>query len=339
MLDAVGTYFLFRCWIRDWDDVLGFMRAMLLFLIPLMFFMVIEFITHRNLFSYLGGISIESAMREGSIRARGPFRHSILAGTFGALCLPMAVALWRSNPWLARIGAGCALLIVFVSTSGGPIMTLAYVIVVLVLWRYRIHLRTIIRCVIFCLLILHFFIMKVPVWYLMAKIDVGGGGWYRARLIDKAIQHFNEWWLAGTDYTRHWAATGIHWSADASDITNQYLGYGVGGGILSVILFIGILTCCFKQLSGALRHLAESPQLQFVVWCLGCVLFGHVITMLSVSYYDQSIALLWSLFAVIASGCQVILSADLSPAYDEEFELELAEPAINPSFQSTTVRS
>jgi hypothetical protein len=144
--------------------------------------------------------------------------------------------------------------------------------------------------------------MKVPVWYLMAKIDVGGGGWYRARLIDKAIEYFDEWWLAGTDVTRHWAATGIHWSADASDITNQYLGYGVCGGILSVILFIGILTCCFKQLSGALRHLAEFRQLQFTVWCLGCVLFGHVVSMLSVSYYDQSIAVLYSFLGVIALG-------------------------------------
>jgi hypothetical protein len=302
-IDALGAYFLFRAWVREWDEVVGLMRLMLVLAIPLVFFMAIEYVTHRNLFSYVGGIPIESAMREGSVRARGPFRHSILAGTYGALCLPIAVAFWRRERLRATIGVVCSLAIVFFSTSGGPLMTLASVILALILWRYRVHLRTIIRSCIVLLLILHFFVMKAPVWYLMARIDVSGNAWHRAKIIDSAIKYFHEWWLAGTDVTRHWMPYGLRGQPDACDITNQYIGYGVRGGIFLMLAFALILGSCFKQLSAALRSLSEADRnRQFAVWCLGCVLFGHVYTMFGVNYYDQSIAVLYSFIGLVAGA-------------------------------------
>jgi hypothetical protein len=322
VLDTVGLYALFRCWIRDWDEALRLMRLMLIFTIPLAFFMAIEFLTHRNLFSYIGGISMESQLRNGSIRARGPFRHEILAGTFGAVALPFTIALWRSYPLIARIALGCSLVIVVVSTSSGPIMTSGAVVFALVLWRYRTHLKAVIRSCLAGLLILHFFVMKVPVWYLMAKFDLGGSGWHRARLIDRAIEFLNEWWLCGTDYTRHWMPTGTSWSPDASDITNQYIAYGVVGGLPLMLAFIAILASCFKRLSNSLKCLPEFQiDLKFAIWCFGCALFGHAITMLSVSYYDQSEAIFYCFVAVITSGLCWVPVVE----WDEESLPELAD--------------
>jgi hypothetical protein len=308
-LDTLGVYFLFRTWISDWEDVTRFMRSMLALSIPFACFMAIEFETGRNLFSYVGGLPLLSELRNGHVRARGPFRHSILGGTFGAVCFPMAVALWRSNPVLARIGIVLAAVIVFVSTSGGPLMTFAAMLLALGLWRYRAHLSIIVRYTVVILLLLHFFIMKVPVWYLMARIDVGGG-FHRARLIDSAISHLDEWWIAGTDITRHWMPTGVGWSENNTDITNNYLRMGVVGGLPLMFAFIIILASSFKHISRTFRSMPTSrPELQFGLWCLGASLFGHVVVMISVGYYDQFFTLLYSLIAVIGSGCSWLLTA------------------------------
>jgi hypothetical protein len=307
-LDILGIYFLFRTWISDWDDVLRFMRATLVFLVPLAFFMVLEFATGHNVFNYVGGIPLESALRGDRVRARGPFRHSILAGTYGAVALPFAVGLWRSNRRLAQIGIAGAVLVVLASTSGGPVMTLGSVIVALCMWRFRARLRAIVWWGVCCLVLLHL-VMKAPVWYLIARIDIGGGGYYRAKLIDSAIKYLNEWWLAGSDYTRHWMPSGISWSPDAADITNEYLRFGVVGGLPLMLSFIAIVVVSYKQLCKAFQFLPEADiRRRFFVWCIGATLFGHTVSFLSMDYYDQSIAISISLFALIASGCKAIQS-------------------------------
>ena len=90
--------------------------------------------------------------------------------------------------------------------------------------------------------------MKAPVWYLMARIDLVGGstGWHRAYLIDQALMHLSEWWIAGTDYTRDWMPYGVSWSPDHSDITNHYILLGVTGGIALIAAHVAVLTLAFK---------------------------------------------------------------------------------------------
>lgn len=311
-IDTVGTYFLFRTWIIDWKGLLFFMRSMLVFLVPLTLFMTIEYLTRRNLFHFVGGLPLESELREGSVRARGPFRHSILAGTFGGVSLPMAFAFWHTAPRLARFAVGLSLLVVYLSTSGGPIMTLGAVVVALALWRVRSRLSIIVRAALLGLVLLHI-VMKAPVWYLIARIDVGGGGYHRARLIDSAVQYFHEWWLAGTSYTRHWMPTGVTWSEDHTDITNNFLRIGVIGGLSLMLTFMGFFRSSFKQLSAVLHSSDEDfDNYKYCAWCLGCSLFGHAVAMMSVGYYDQSTAVFYSLVAGISSGCSAILTRNQS---------------------------
>ncbi|HOB99973.1 MAG TPA: hypothetical protein PKM43_14685 [Verrucomicrobiota bacterium] len=308
-IDTVGTYVLFRTWISDWKGLSQYMRSMLVFLLPLGVFMSIEYITRRNLFHFVGGLPLESELREGSVRARGPFRHSILAGTFGAVALPMALAMWRSEPRLARLGACLSFLVVFLSTSGGPIMTLGAVVLALTLWFVRARMRIIVRGALIGLVFLHI-VMKAPVWYLIARIDVGGGGYHRARLIDSAVQHFSDWWLAGTEYTRHWMPTGVTWSENHTDITNNFLRMGVIGGLPLMLTFVGFYRESFKELAVLLDSSdADSQCSRFGAWCLGCSLFGHGVAMMSVSYYDQSSAIFISLVAGIASGSAAICTS------------------------------
>ncbi len=309
-IDILGTYFLFRIWIGNRQDVLLFLQWILIFAAPLALFMAMEFVTGKNLFNFVGGIPVESALRGDRVRARGPFRHAILAGTYGGVALPLAIALWQTNRRIAWIGLVSGFLIVLASTSGGPVMTLGSVLVALWLWRYRARLRVILWSAVASLLLLHL-IMNAPVWYLIARVEIGGGGYYRAKLIDSAIKYLNEWWLAGTDATRHWMPSGVKWSEDAADITNGYLSFGVLGGLPLMLTFIGIITISFRHLARAYKCLGHFDERdKFIVWCIGASLFGHAVSMMSIRYYDQFAVVFYSFLAVLASYCQLLMSRE-----------------------------
>jgi hypothetical protein len=301
--DACGVYFLIRSFCQSMDDVIGLCRTTAILLIPLAVEMLYEKQTVHNLFSMFGGVSENPAIRDGKIRAQGPFAHAILAGTIGAVNLPLTVAIWSQYRKTAILGITACLTIVFASTSSGPIMSAIAAIGALFMWRYRhkmklIHWAAVLAYIVLALL------MKDPVYYLMARIDITGGstGWHRARLIESAFEHFNEWWLAGTDYTRHWMPTGVSWSPNHTDITNHYLRMGVIGGLPLMLIFIASLAKGFSYVGNTLRHATKlSPTSLFVVWALGASLFANAVTFLAVSYFDQSSVFIYLILAAIGS--------------------------------------
>jgi hypothetical protein len=147
-------------------------------------------------------------------------------------------------------------------------------------------------------------VMKDPAYFLIARIDLAGGstGWYRARLIESAFEHLNEWWLAGTDYTRHWMHVAVTWSPNHTDITNHYLQMGVTGGLPLILLFIAILVKGFSFVGQTLRKPGDLPQENlFIIWAFGASLFAHASTFISVSYFDQSFVFLYLTLAAIGS--------------------------------------
>jgi hypothetical protein len=147
-------------------------------------------------------------------------------------------------------------------------------------------------------------IMTDPVYYLLARIDITGGstGWHRAALIQSAIAHLQEWWLAGTDVTRHWMPTGIYANETQTDITNHYIAMGVMGGLLLMAAFIWVLVEAFICVGKALRLNTHAPRSQqFMIWVLGCILLGHAVTFFSISYFGQEVVFLYLLFGSIGS--------------------------------------
>ncbi len=117
-----------------------------------------------------------------------------------------------------------------------------------------------------------------------------------------ALAHLSEWWLAGTDFTRHWMPYGVNWSGDQSDITNHYLMMGIAGGLPLMLLFIAVLATGFSFVGRTLQRMPElPPQSQFMIWALGASLFVHSITFVSVSYFDQSFVFIYLSLAVIGS--------------------------------------
>ena len=155
-------------------------------------------------------------------------------------------------------------------------------------------------------------VMEAPVWYLLARVDLVGGstGWHRAELINTALGHISDWWLIGTDYTRHWMPYGVVWNSDHADLTNDYIQMGVWGGLPLMLLFIAVFCKAFQLLGQAIHTLRqEGDPAEFVLWCVGSCLFAHCMTFLSVSYYDQSRVALWMLIGVVPGLCDVVYSA------------------------------
>jgi len=299
--DTIGIYFLMRCFLRTAEEVRGLISIIAILLVPVAIEMLQEQMTHRNLFSFFGGVGEVPAFREGHFRSQGPFRHSILAGTVGAVCLPLMAGIWRSNPMSARLGVAACLTMVVTSFSSGPVMSLVYGVFALILWRWRQYTKEMLIVAIVGYIMLDI-VMKAPAYYLIARIDITGGstGWHRAKLIDSAIEHLHEWWLYGTDYTRHWMPTGVSWSPDHADITNHYIAMGVVGGLPLMILFILQLWRGFKYVGGVVRS-HPSRDVQFFAWALGSALFAHAVTCVGVSYFDQSFLFLYLNLAMISS--------------------------------------
>ena len=127
-------------------------------------------------------------------------------------------------------------------------------------------------------------------WYLMASLDLVGGstGWHRAYLIDQGFKHLGEWWLWGTDYTRHWMASGVRWNPNMIDITNYYLHLGVTGGLPTMLMLIAVV---FISISSAFRICMQIPSTQnediLMLWCVIVMIFAHAVSFISISYFDQ----------------------------------------------------
>jgi hypothetical protein len=217
--------------------------------------------------------------------------------------MAMAFCCWKQSRKIAMIGLFSAGAVVFTSGASGPIMMVLSIMFALAMWKVRQHLKMI-RWFAVLMVILLDLVMQDPVYYLVARIDITGGstGWHRAALLQQAIEHLHEWWLAGTDYTRHWMPTGIYANENHTDITNHYLENGVWGGLPLMFLFMRVLYVAFKMVGNALRESeADTVERKAWIWVLGSILFGHVTNLFSISYFDQSVVFLYLVLACIAS--------------------------------------
>ena len=302
--NTCGIYFLIRIFCSSLNDVVQLWFLIAILLVPLAIEMFFEKTFQHNFFSIFGGVSEFPAIREGKLRAQGPFAHSILAGTVGAVCLPLMIGLWQKKRKEAVVGIVACTIIVFTSASSGPIMSAVAGIGALFMWHWRHRMRLVRWAAVMGYVLLDL-VMLVPPYYLLGRVDLvgGSGGWHRAELIDSAIKHLHEWWFAGTDYTRHWMPTGVSWSPDHTDITNYYLHLGVIGGLPLITMFIAILIKGFSFVGKVLRQKnGLSMDQQFIFWTLGVSLFTHAATGISVSYFDQSFVFLYMTLAVIGSA-------------------------------------
>jgi len=296
--DAIGLYLLFRVLISDTKDLKRIVGLFAMALFPLAVLMCLERVTGRNPFYVLGGVPAFAEVRNEIVRGQGPFGHPILAGTFGAVWLPLFVGLWlqgKGNRKVAAVGILSCTLITLMSGSSGPIGSYLAGIVGLAMWNMRRYMRWVRWGIVGCLVALHA-VMKDPVWFIFARVDVfsGSTGWHRANLIDRAIANFGDWWLAGSKDVAKWGV----W---AGDTTNQFVVEGVRGGIINLLLFVWIMVMAFSCVGLALKAAkVEAKRSQLLVWSVGAAVFAHLISFMGVSYFDQNIGNWYLVLAMVA---------------------------------------
>lgn len=296
--DAVGMYFLFRCLIRDWDDLDAVVRGFSYVAVPVAVAFAVEHATGRNIFAIFGYVPQETLVREGRLRCQGAFAHPILAGCFWAALMPLIAA----RAWAGRrerrqtiLGLLAAATIIVFCASSTPIVAVALGLIGAAFFPLRHRMRWVCWGLLLVLVELHL-VMRAPVWHLIARGDVIGGstGWHRYFLINEAINRFDEWWLLGTTSTDHWGR-GLF------DLTNQYVLEGVRGGVITLVLFLAVIALAFRDIGRLWRAVADDKPRRIMAWALGVALLIHCGNFIAVSYFGQIYLIWYLLLAVIAS--------------------------------------
>jgi hypothetical protein len=301
-LDAFGMYFIFRHLLQNAEDIVRLIKTFVFIVAVLGVCMSYEYLTGIDLFSYLAQHQIVPWVRDGRVRAQGPFGVSITAGIFGATLLPLFFLLWKdgSAKLLACIGLASATVVAITSMASTPITGYLAGILALGLWPLRKQMRWVRWGIVFVVLGLAV-VMKAPVWFLLARINVANGNAYdRAILIDATVRHFSDWWLVGTN-------DNANWGFDSWDACNQFVAEGLSGGLAALVLFVMVLSRSFRAI-GRCRKTVSSYREQWLFWTLGAALFSHVIVFLGCDYFDQTRSL-WTIFLAMITTATLSVRA------------------------------
>jgi hypothetical protein len=304
-LNALGTYFVLRFVCRDSKDLDRATKIFSIVCAIVAACMLYEEITTRNLFHVFGGVPEFTDVREGRLRAQGPFEHPILAGTFGATLLPLFLGMWwqkTESRAIAAMGIVSAGTIALTAGSSTALGAGCAGIGAMLFWPLRKYLRQLRWGLVITLITLHI-VMKAPVWALIGRFDVVGGssGYHRYMLVDNFIRHFGEWWLVGVRDTDHWG-----W--DMWDICNQYVDTGVKGGLITLILFIALIVYCFKRLGRARKAAQGDLTSQRRLWTLGATFVANLVGFFGIAYFDQTSEYWYALLAMISAATFVSVS-------------------------------
>jgi hypothetical protein len=318
--DTLGGYFLMRLLIVNEVDIHRTVRILSGVAILLSVTMLYEKYRDVNVYGILAGSPIIPEIRNGSIRAQGPFHHAILAGCFGATLLPLFLWLYRikKDRFLGFAGVLASGAVTFCSASSTPASAFLGGILAICLWPLRRSMRVVRWALIAGILLLDLN-MNAPAWYVLEHIDLAGGsaGQHRAELVGNFILHFSDWWLIGTK-------DNANWGFEMWDISNQYVAEGELGGLVSFVCIIVVITLTFKRI-GRSRRMARNTTKQWYFWLLGAAFFSHVIAFLGISYFDQT---LYSWYALIAMVTVATAVSSQQRAPDSQRDLLGAESSI-----------
>jgi hypothetical protein len=264
--------------------------------------------------------------REGR-RATGPFGHPILAGTFGAISLPLFMGLWwkeKKYRKTALMGICAAAVIPFAANSSTALLGFIAGLVGLCFWPLRKQMRAVRWAIVLTLISLHL-VMKAPVWHLISRIDLAGGssGYHRYQLINQCILHFSEWCLIGTKYYGDWGF-------DMWDLSNQYVWIADTSGLIPLACFLAMIVLGFKYLGKARRAYKWKRSQELFIWAMGSSLFANAVAFIGIGYFDQTIVVWYALIAMICATAFAARSAQRNATP----EVALAESHSNSTPES-----
>jgi hypothetical protein len=329
ILTSLGSYMVLRFLIRDEEDVLRMVRAWVWITVTLAVVMIGEHVLRKNLlFLAIGGarasVSIDTMVRDGSLRARGSFLHPILAGTFGGFSLPLFLGLWwrnRKDRFRAGMGMIASLVMSFAASSSTALMGTFGGVIALCFWGMRKDMKTVRRGVVALLVVIQMYLATEgrPVWHVIVDADFTGSSssWHRFMLVDQCVRHFFNWALFGTQSYGSWG-----W--EMWDLSNQYVATADVSGLIPLVAFMTTVVVAFKYVGRARRMVAGEKQQEKLVWAIGASLFANIVAFVGISYFDQTIVGWYALLAIICAISLPARTAKLVPAVEPAPALAMA---------------
>jgi len=298
LFDVIGLYWIFRKTIRSWNDIktaINYFGICILVLAPLV---AVEWVSGDNPFEALGRVT--TLVRDKRYRCQAAFPHSIMLGLFCTTLIPLfaGAAGFRKNTLFYYAAIGAVLFIVTATASSTPILTMMAIVGLLCMYRFRNYVSFGAWAWLIMLIVLHF-IMKKPVWHLLARINILGSstGWHRFNIIDQAIKHFNQWAILGCKSTANWG-----WGL--GDVTNQYVLEGVRGGLITMILFLLMLFTALKYTLKMCLHASDKSE-RFLLWTIFVMMAAHCISFLGVSYFGQITMLYYMSLSIVGLAIEI----------------------------------
>ena len=238
-------------------------------------------------FSDRSGIGAKRSRDSGRQEIRSQACLSAFAHRRGTLrrdpVLPLFYLLWKNGKAkvLAAAGLVGSTVMTICSNSSTPLLTYVGAILGVALWPIRKNMKAVRWGIVIVALVGLQLVMKAPVWFAIARIDLTGGssGYHRAELVDQFIMHFRDWWLIGTKDAGTWAY-------DLWDQQNQYVSVGEGGGLLALVFFIVMISRAYGKV-GIARKAVEGLRKEWFFWLLGAAMFANLVAFFGVNYFDQ----------------------------------------------------
>ena len=292
---SLGGYLAARFLIPDRATVLRAVKVLATICIIQGVFMVSEQFTYQNFFNSMG--ANPPTIREGHVRSEGALGN-LWAGALAGSSIPFFLWMWteKNSRMAACAGLVGATAMVFATHASTSWMTYGASLMALGFWPLRKRMRFVRWGLVVILIALHL-VMHGPVWSLIEKIDLTGGSssYHRYMLVDNCIRHFGDWWLLGSKNYGDWG-----W--DMFDLCNQFVANAFAGGLLTLVLYIMIFKRSFRAI-GISRKRAEKDRdrrQEWLLWCLGAVLFANVIAHFGINYMTHLSMYLFVLLVCIS---------------------------------------
>ncbi len=314
--DTWFAYIVGRMIITDKNTVICFVKAVALVLAPLAIFGIVESVTGWQPFYQLvkyrfwrtvEGDMLSTQSRWGFTRAIGPFSHPILFGNCFVMFLPIVWALRNlRGSWgkLTYVISAIIILGAISSMSSGPWGALIVVIFCLIMEKYKRWVKHVIVVLILLCILAQIGSNRPLHHVILSYLNFGQGDWWqRARLIDAAIDTFGQWWLTGYGgKDPGWGSLegGYFWG-HFTDLNNEFILYGIDGGILGLIGLCGVFIVSLYGLSYASKQTSDIV-LKSMYWSMGCSLIGVMAAWQGVSFFGQMNALFYCILGIIGSS-------------------------------------
>lgn len=309
VLDTFFVYLLFRLVVIDRFTLMFVAKVAAVIAVPMAIHGVVETFAGRSLYMGLGqycswaptkGMIFQE--RHGLNRAMEPQGETILFGLGFVTFLPLTWLLRHErNHWrqLAYVLVLFPIVGVFATISSGPLLALIVALFGLALERAKFLVKPIIAMIVLACLSIEVASSR-HFWYTVADLAMDNeSAWYRARLLDVAIEKLPEYWLYGYGRVNPgWGRliNGMNWT----DGVNDYVIHASHYGVFGLAIYVLVQIVALRRMARIVR-LARDPWLVSAAWSLSATLVCLMAAFWSVSLFSTMVTIYYILLALFGA--------------------------------------